>query len=302
MAASSKHDYKQNARWLHNQSVQAFRRYQKLNIVGKLFVWFLILFHVALAYLLFIFGPSNIAQKLYDLAQELRNYRFGWLILGTFMVITSYPPLVGYSTSVSLCGFAYGIKGFLLAGSSAILGSAIVFITLRLMFKQKLQSWTRQNVKWQALETVIRAKGLPLIILIRLSPFPPWVYSNAMFASIEAVALWQFVIATLCTLPKLLLTVFIGSRIAQFSDGETRGQMDPTTKIINIVSIVLGISIGLGTGWLVYRLMQAQIRKLHESSDESDELAADALEEAEEGAPLLRNISPDSVDVVIHRS
>jgi hypothetical protein len=27
-----------------------------------------------------------------------------------------------------------------------------------------------------------RAKGLPLIILIRLSPFPPWAYANAFFA------------------------------------------------------------------------------------------------------------------------
>lgn len=31
--------------------------------------------------------------------------------------------------------------------------------------------------------TVIQdAKGLPLIILIRVSPFPPWTYSNALFA------------------------------------------------------------------------------------------------------------------------
>lgn len=47
---------------------------------------------------------------------------------------------------------------------------------------------------------------------------------------------------------------------------------------------------------VLYRLMQKEIKQLRESPDVEDELAAEALEEAEEGAPLLRNISSDSVD------
>lgn len=27
-----------------------------------------------------------------------------------------------------------------------------------------------------------KAKGLPLVILIRMSPLPPWVYANTLFA------------------------------------------------------------------------------------------------------------------------
>ena len=42
---------------------------------------------------------------------------------------------------------------------------------------------------------------------------------------------------------------------------------------------------------VTYRLLQKQIQELHTSPDPTDELAADALEEAEEGAPLLRNAS-----------
>ena len=30
--------------------------------------------------------------------------------------------------------------------------------------------------------TLQATKGLPLIMLIRASPFPPWVYSNTLFA------------------------------------------------------------------------------------------------------------------------
>lgn len=80
-------------------------------------------------------------------------------------------------------------------------------------------------------------------MLIRASPFPPWVYANSLFAvsmlgfrvmfdltitsqSIEAVALWQFVIATTVVFPKVALHVFIGSRLAALSDGDTRRHMD----------------------------------------------------------------------------
>lgn len=114
------------------------------------------------------------------------------------IVITSFPPLLGYSTTMTICGFAYGpFGGLLVAGSGAIIGSALTFVILRLLFKRRIKSWTAQNKRWQAMEAVIDAKGLPLVIMIRLCPIP-WVYSNALFASMESVKLWQFVIATMC--------------------------------------------------------------------------------------------------------
>lgn len=42
--------------------------------------------------------------------------------------------------------------------------------------------------------------------------------------------------------------------------------------------------------------MQAHIRKLEGLSPEVDELAAEAVEDAAEGAPLLLNFSSESVD------
>lgn len=50
--------------------------------------------------------------------------------------------------------------------------------------------------------------------------------------SIEAVSLWQFVVATLFLLPKVFLVVFVGSRIAKFSDGGQRDQMDTSATIV----------------------------------------------------------------------
>jgi hypothetical protein len=44
--------------------------------------------------------------------------------------------------------------------------------------------------------------------------------------------------------------------------------------------------------------MQKQIRLLEGFSEETDRLAADAIEDIEEGAPLLRDFSNESVDKV----
>ena len=74
------------------------------------------------------------------------------------------------------------MKGFPVAAFGSLIGSAIAFIVLRLLFSKRLRKWSSSNQKWQALEAVIKAKGLPLIMLIRASPFPPWVYANSLFA------------------------------------------------------------------------------------------------------------------------
>ncbi|KAI0693578.1 hypothetical protein BC835DRAFT_1353287 [Cytidiella melzeri] len=204
-------------------------KYKALGMRGKLILWSLVLFYVALGTFFFVVGADRIAQTMYDFAQKISHLRFGWLILVAIMTVISFPPCTGFTTSVTLCGFAYGMNGFFVAAAGTLVGSGVVFTVLRWLFSKRLRKWASTNDKWQALEAVIEAKGLFLIILIRASPFPPWAYSNSLFASIKPVALWQFLVATLIVLPRAALHVFIGSRLAALSDGETRKHMDTRT-------------------------------------------------------------------------
>ncbi|KZP32856.1 Golgi apparatus membrane protein TVP38 [Athelia psychrophila] len=270
----------------------AFKRYRALKPLGKAVIWASVVFYIALTTFFIVVTPSRIFQWLYDLAHNLSKLPYGWLALGGIILMVSFPPFIGHTTAVTLCGFAYGMKGFPLAAAASSLGSALVFITFRFLFSERLKRWSSANTKWQALESVIRAKGLGLIILIRLSPFPPWVWSNVLFSSIEAVALWQFIVATFFIYPKLLLHIFIGSRAAALADGEQRSHMDTQTKVMNAAFIVAGILVGATSSWFVYRAMQKHIRELEGLPEETDRLAADALEDIEEGAPLLRDFSP----------
>jgi len=235
--------------------------------------------------------PARIAQYSYDKARLLAATPFGWLAFGLLIVSVSFPPCAGHTTLVTLSGFAYGMQGFFISATASLLGSALVFVVLRRLFSKRLNAWSSQNQNWQALESVVNAKGLPLMILIRISPFPPWVYSNALFASIQIVRLWQFAIATLFTFPKLLLLTFIGTKMASLADGDQRGQMDTSTKILNGVLIGGGIAVAIGTSWWVYALVQRHIRHLEGIPAEVDESATEAIEEVDEEVPLLSSKS-----------
>ncbi|KII94741.1 hypothetical protein PLICRDRAFT_190301 [Plicaturopsis crispa FD-325 SS-3] len=276
------------------------RRYRALNPWGKLVVWLWILFEIALLTFIIIVTPSRIAQYLYDLAQRLSHNPFGWLIFSVAIVVASFPPIIGHTTAMTMCGFAYGVKGFAVAGPASSVGSAIVFVVLRYFFSRRLRQWSSDSDKWQALETVIKAKGLPLIILVRASPLPPWIYANAMFASIENVSLPQFIVATFFVYPKIFVNVFIGSRAAALSDGDQRAHMDTPTKILNSLLVVGGILWVLVSGALIYYYMKKQLRAA-DVPPEVDELAEEAIDDIDEGAPLLRTFS-DPVDKNTSRS
>lgn len=63
--------------------------------------------------------------------------------------------MTGHTTVVNLCGFVYGMKGFLLAAPASLAASTIVFVALRYLFSGVLRSWTKKNEVWGALEAVI---------------------------------------------------------------------------------------------------------------------------------------------------
>jgi len=259
-------------------------RFRNLGPRGKAFVGFLGLVYAGMFSLVFYFGPAKIFQTLYDFSRALHDMPGGWLILGGILVLSSFPPLVGHSTCLSLCGFAYGLQGFFIAAPAAIIGSALSFVILRKLFKARISKWSRQNKKWTAMEEVVKAKGMPLIILIRISPIP-WVYNTAFFASIESVSLLQLIVATFFLFPKILLIIFVGSQVGDMSDGTHRNEMSPLTKALNVLSIIISILVAVGTGWFVWRTTSAKIRHIEDLPAETDRLAEEFLDEV--NAPLL---------------
>ena len=63
---------------------------------------------LALTILFFIFNEQIFAW-LEPIAVKWKNLRGGWLILWAMTFMTAFPPMIGYSTSVTIAGFVYGL-------------------------------------------------------------------------------------------------------------------------------------------------------------------------------------------------
>lgn len=81
----------------------------------------------------------------------------------------------------------------------------------------------------------------------------------------------SFALATAFASPKLLVHVFIGSRLALLAEkGDTMGFGD---RIVNYASMLIGGLVGMGVGYFIYRRTMARAAEL-------------TREEAERGRPL----------------
>ncbi|CEQ38898.1 SPOSA6832_00370 [Sporobolomyces salmonicolor] len=222
--------------------------------------------------------------------------------------VTSLPPLIGYGTAQTLVGFAYGVHpGWLISSFSCLVGGVFSFLLVRRLVGV-FAPYIHKDKTFQALSQAVRVKGLPLIILLRLCPFP-YPYSNAFFASVETVTLLQFFLATLTITPKLLLHVFVGHRTYLFASPEHRSKMDPLSKWLKCVSspswplplgshpdeesltlrllrgnsgafMVVGTLLGAATSWYLYKLT---MRYVEEASGASEhDLEAGLLDDVDE--------------------
>ncbi|WVQ81397.1 hypothetical protein IAT38_003521 [Cryptococcus sp. DSM 104549] len=301
---------------------QTLHRYHKLGRKSKITFWVVFALHILMLALVIIITPTRIGHFFNNVALKLRAMgAWGVILLSLFAIVTSHPPLFGFSGSLTLIGFTYGVwPGFLIAFIASMAGSAVAFISVRAFFL----GWIKKNDKWEAFGHVMRAKGTPLVLMIRYCPIP-WAVANGLFASIESVRLWQFMLATVLIQPRLMIPVFIGSRLTSLaSDSPSH---DPLRFWLNLFSIGLSSAISVVTGVVIYRLTLEQMRKLDRNGPGlgDGELAAEALEEGallgeygdesgEEEAELLtttshgqgaesaRGLRPDANGKMVRRS
>lgn len=259
----------------------ALDRYRALSKPGKLAVWLWASLHVVFGALFWLIGPERIFAWFAGLADDVRETPHGWLILSVVIVVTSIPPLVGYGTAQTLVGFAYGVlPGFWISAASCLVGGALAFLVVRRLIGL-FAPYIQRDKTFAALSRAVRVKGLPLIVLLRLCPFP-YPYSNAFFASIETVSLQEFMLATLAITPKLLLHVFIGHRTYLFADPTSRHKMDSTTRWINGIFMVAGTLLGMATSWYLYKLTMRYVEEAAEGEEEQDALEAGLLQDVDE--------------------
>lgn len=195
-----------------------------------------------------------------------------WLM--TFFV--SFPPMIGYSTCVTIAGFVFGMKGWFIVGTATIVGSTVSFIASRTLLKGFVSRLTEKDQSFAALSLVLKHDGLKLLCMIRLCPLP-YSFANGAISTIPTVTWQNFALATALVSPKLLLHIFVGGRLGDIA--ENGDKMDAKTKAVSYLSIAVGMVVGAGTGYIIYTRTKARAKVL-----EAEELAAGGRRPSDQGA------------------
>lgn len=182
------------------------------------------------------------------------------MILWAITFICAFPPIIGYSTAVTITGFVYGMPhGWYIVASATVAGSLCSFIASRTVLSKYVHRLVGGDKRFEALALTLKHDGLKILCMIRFCPLP-YSLSNAAMSTFPTVHPLSFALATFISSPKLLIHVFIGSRLADIA--ERGGTMDMSTRIINYASIITSVTIGVIIGWFIYRKTMRRAKEL----------------------------------------
>ncbi|KAI0410314.1 tlg2-vesicle protein of [Xylaria grammica] len=209
--------------------------------------------------ILFLVFSHRIFAALHPVAEGWRKLPGGWVLLFLLSAVTAFPPLIGYSTTVTIAGFVFGFPyGWFIVAGATVVGSTASFIASRTVLSAYVQRLVGEDRRFVALGQVLRHDGLIVLAAIRVCPLP-FSLSNGFLATIPSISSRNFALATALATPKLLIHVFIGDRLAQLAEND---DMPLGTRIINYLSILFGLVVGLTVGWFVYQRTMRRAKEL----------------------------------------
>lgn len=248
-------------RWLRsanrtsNKLQRAFLRLSPIQQAGLIALNILL----TVGFVLFAIYNERIFAYLSPAAKRWRETPGGWIVLWLLTFFVSFPPMIGYSTCVTVAGFVYGMWGWLIIASATVVGSTASFVVSRTVLRKYVSRLAERNKRFAALSLVLKHDGIKLLIMIRLCPLP-YSFSNGAISTIPTVTWLNFLIATALVTPKLLLHIFVGRQIGLLADEGSK--MDAKTKAVSYLSIAIGMAAGIATGYFIYVKTKARAEQL----------------------------------------
>ena len=86
---------------------QLYKTAEKMTPLQQILAFIAGVATIVLAILFLVFS-ENIFAAMEPVANKWKNLKGGWLILWAMTFVTAFPPVIGYSTCLTLAGFIYG--------------------------------------------------------------------------------------------------------------------------------------------------------------------------------------------------
>jgi len=151
----------------------------------------------------------GVAEKLMHVVRGL-GVR-GAVLFAIMQILVAVSGILPASLLGVAAGAIYGlVPGFLLAAASTLAGAVLSFLLSRSLFRAIVERSAACRPRLRKLDARIARDGWKLVCLLRVSPIMP--FSATSFAlGLSAVALRDYAIGTLASLPALCGYVFIGT-------------------------------------------------------------------------------------------
>lgn len=219
---------------------------------------------------------EQILSWMVKVSTEYAQLKLGWLYLILLLFLVSFPPLIGYSAISTFTGMAYGFPwGWPILAAGTLFGSFLSFLTFRYILRERAVALAHKNIKFMAFSHTLEQDRFTLLWLIRLCPLP-YSLSNAALSSVPSVQPWRFFVATGLTTPKLFLHIFIGDRLAKLGKST-----DNSAKLVNFLSILIAVSVGIATTYLIYNRTVQKAAELEQQRGQSDYNEVNDVDELE---------------------
>ncbi|KAF9005110.1 hypothetical protein BDQ17DRAFT_1424263 [Cyathus striatus] len=181
--------------------------------------------------------------------KSMMNWKFWirkewWSIL----FVISFPPLFGHEIVAILCGVVWGLgPGFAIVAAGTFIGEIGNFYAFKYLCHARSEKTERNSIFYACLAQVVREGGFKIALIARLSAIPGH-FTTAIFATC-GMGIFTFCIAAFLSLPKQLVTVYLGVLLEQSSEGT----VDKKSKTISDLVVVLTTVITFVAMWYILR-------------------------------------------------
>ena len=245
--------------------------YQGKNRFDALKVWQKCLVYAAavvffIAGILFLVYRHKIMDKIVETSNDLESKTSTQFVLLILIFMVAFPPLIGYSFLSTCCGLIYGVSfhGWIILAIGSVCGSVASFAVFKNILHSRAEKLIHANRRFEAFASILQENNSYLILaLFRLCPFP-YSLTNGAVAGIYGISLRNFAIANVITTPKLLVYLFIGSRIKNLAGTESAG-----SKLFDIISILVAVCILMVTAWILYYKTNQRYKQLQRQNEQA---------------------------------
>ncbi|KAJ3901721.1 hypothetical protein F5879DRAFT_307221 [Lentinula edodes] len=176
----------------------------------------------------------------------------GWLIPVGILVVLSFPPLFGHEIIGLLCGVTWGIgEGFGIMALGTLLGEIINYFVFKFCCTSRAEKLQQKTIMYACFAKVIQDGGFKVVLAARYSIIPAHLTTTIFAAS--GMKFYIFLAAAVLSLPKQLVTVYIGVLMADSVDG--------TDKKDRIASILVSVVSFIVTS-IALRIIRQETNKI----------------------------------------